>query len=170
MCAWHAKAKIAAPMSCFKNSWSRILTRLTKYCLVNGSYASGFLLFHGGITHWFCLFCSTSNHRWGTLVSWSAWFAWDLTSSTSTVSSYSTTSSLIVLSHCLISISVGLSRSRHHHCSTLLPLVRQKNHLALYLTTTVCLSHFQMNYYILRLPRWLICAVDGGLLYAVGFH
>ena len=29
-CAWHAKAKMAAPISCFKNSRSRILTRLTR--------------------------------------------------------------------------------------------------------------------------------------------
>ena len=30
MCAWHAKAKMTAPMLCFKNSRSRILTRLTR--------------------------------------------------------------------------------------------------------------------------------------------
>ena len=35
----------------------------------------------GSVSFW-----STSNHRWGTLVSWSARFTWDLMSSTSTVS------------------------------------------------------------------------------------
>ena len=30
ICAWHAKAKMTAPKSCFKNSRSRILMRLTR--------------------------------------------------------------------------------------------------------------------------------------------
>ena len=30
MCAWHAKAKMGAPMSCFKNSHSQILMRLMR--------------------------------------------------------------------------------------------------------------------------------------------